>query len=139
MYGHGLNYGDVTGQVGGHSGLPWLGGLFTLIVVGLVIAATVISIILLINAARNRGVEVKGGRLAAFWFVGICLTPIMLALYVLTLKPAPNYATVPVAVGAIPQNQYTDIDPTEPMPGFEDPTEQLETLQAIDSSEATIK
>lgn len=96
MNGH---YFDAMGSaptLGAHGGFGFMiaGGVISLVLTALLIAATIIAIVLLIRAARNRGIEVKGGRLAAFWFVGICLTPIMLAVYVLTLKPEHQYTTV---------------------------------------------
>lgn len=83
-------FGAPAGFGGANIALGILGLVFT----ALLIAATIILIIMLIDAARARGVEVKGGRLAGFWIVGLVLTPIPLALYVLCIKPTEAHVTV---------------------------------------------
>lgn len=62
-------------------------GIFGLILTAALVAATIIAIVMLIDAAREKGIEVKGAKLAGFWIVGLVLTPITLGLYVLCLKP----------------------------------------------------
>ena len=75
-------------------------GIFGLVFTALLVAATIIAIVMLIDAARARGVEVSGGRLAGFWIVGLVLTPIVLALYVLCVKPQAARAEAPASDAA---------------------------------------
>ncbi len=90
-------FGRFPGMPGGNLVFGILGLIFT----ALLVAATIICILMLIDAARAKGMEVKGGRLAGFWIVGLVLTPITLALYVLCVKPveapseAPAFETAP--------------------------------------------
>ena len=121
MNGHYFDSMGGSQFLGSHGGFGFqiAGGVISLVLTALLIAATIIAIILLIKAARNRGIEVKGGRLAAFWFIGICLTPIMLALYVLALKPQPQYATVEAQaapMGFVPVSVPAEPQPVAPMP-----------------------
>ncbi len=71
-------------------------GIFGLVFTAALVAATIIAIVMLVDAARAKGIEVKGAKLAGFWIVGLVLTPFMLGLYVLCLKP--REAEEPIAV-----------------------------------------
>lgn len=80
-------HGRYGNALGGPSG-DLIAGILGLVFTAVLIAATIIAIVMLVDAARRKGVEVKGAKLAGFWFTGIVLTPLMLALYVLCLRPA---------------------------------------------------
>lgn len=56
--------------------------LLELVLIGLVIAGYLVFINLLVNAAKEKGARDMGGRM---WLVGLTLTPIALALYVIVL------------------------------------------------------
>ncbi len=104
-------------------------GVFGLIFTAALIAATIIAIVMLIDAARAKGVEVKGARLAGFWIVGIVLTPFMLGLYVLCMKP--REAREQVAVFEAVQGEPTPFDPKASVPTQQIPSDPTTTDSAL--------
>lgn len=56
--------------------------LLVFVLIGLVIGGYLVFISLLVNAAKEKGACDTGGRM---WLVGLTLTPIALALYVIAL------------------------------------------------------
>ena len=105
-------------------------GILGLVFTALLVAATIICIVMLIDAARARGVEVKGGRLAGFWIVGLVLTPIVLALYVLCIKPTEARAEAPAPAYDGPASPFGN-GTREPVTGtsvFEVPANEAVTV-----------
>ncbi len=98
------------GMLGGNALL----GIFGLIFTAALVAATIIAIVMLIDAAREKGIEVKGAKLAGYWIVGIVLTPITLGLYVLCLKP--REVEEPVAVFETMPSEPEGPAPTRQIP-----------------------
>ncbi len=96
-------------------------GIFGLVFTAALVAATIIAIVMLIDAARERGIEVKGAKLAGFWIVGLVLTPITLGLYVLCLKPREAREQV-AALEAVP-SEPAPFDPEGAAPTQQIPSD----------------
>ena len=103
-----IAFGAPAGLGGANVALGILGLIFT----AALVAATIIAIFMLVDAARAKGIEVKGAKLAGFWIMGIVLTPLMLGLYVLCLKPveARQAAFEPAPT----QGGFAPLDPRAP-------------------------